>query len=98
MNRYSQTLTLRISPNANLDPVGRGELREAVEVELRRARRRPLPVDPLALAAVLVPAQGCQMAKFDPRKGRDQILQRSIAELLSRSPKGQTHTILKIRL
>ena len=58
MNRYSQTLTLRISPNTNLYPVGRGELREAVEVELRRARRRPLPVDPLALAAVPVPAPG----------------------------------------
>ena len=42
------------------------------------------------------------MAKFDrpppwrnPRKGRDQILLRSVAEPYSRSPKGQTHTILK---
>ena len=55
--------------------------------------------------------QGCQMAKFDPflsldcarvegvgcnpKKGRDQILQRSVAEPESRSPKGQTHTISK---
>ena len=31
----------------------------------------------------------------NPRKGRDQILLRSEAEQLSRSLKGQTHTILK---
>ena len=31
----------------------------------------------------------------NPRKGRDQILQRSIAEPQSRSSKGQTHKILK---
>ena len=29
----------------------------------------------------------------NPRKGRDQTLQRSVAEPYSRSPKGQTHTI-----
>merc|ERR1711950_65734 len=34
----------------------------------------------------------------NPRKGRDQILQRNIAQPYCRSPKGQTHTILKIRL
>ena len=58
--------------------------------------------------------QCCQIAKFDPflsldcarvkgggrnpRKGRDRILQGSVAEPYSRSPKGQTQTILKIWL
>ena len=60
-------------------------------------------------AAESKPSQGCQMAKFDPflsldcarveewgcdpRKGRDQILQRSVAGPKSRSPKGQIQTI-----
>ena len=55
------------------------------------------------------PMQCCQMAKFDPflsldcarvedggpnpRKGRDQILQHSVAEPKFRSPKGQTPRI-----
>ena len=40
-------------------------------------------------------APGWRAWKRNPRKGRDQILQRSVAEPQSRSPKGQNHTISK---
>ena len=42
--------------NPNLNAVRRGELWERVEAEAGRAGGRPLPVDPLALAAVPLPA------------------------------------------
>ena len=43
-------------------------------------------------------APGWRALGRNPRKGRDQILQCSVTEPYSRSPMGQTHTILKIWL
>ena len=67
------------------------------------AAKNPAFASALERARQVGRIQGCQMAKFGPFLSLDWarvegVGAQSIAEPSSRSPKGQTHTILKIRL
>ena len=99
-------LSLPLPPSL---PLQENELRSLIGRELRRLRRRCRrraalrrrfvePPFKVARWQNLIPSfpwivPGWRAWGRNPRKGRDHILQRSVAEPWSRSPKGQTHMI-----
>ena len=86
-----------LSPFHNIFGLTHHSHRVHIEVKLV-GRHGPVPKVPRWQN--LIPSFPCIVLGWrawgrNPRKGRDQILQRSAAEPYSISPKGQTHTIFK---